>query len=35
MVGLGNPMEALGKFGENVHLLQIVALLMTFGYWSA
>ena len=34
-VGLGNPMEALNKFSENLHLLQIVALLITFGYWAA
>jgi hypothetical protein len=34
MVGLGNPTEALGTFSENVHLLQIVALLITFGWWA-
>jgi len=34
MVGLANPMEALSKFSENVHLLQSVALLITFGWWA-
>jgi hypothetical protein len=34
-VGLGNPMEALDKYSENIHLLQIVVLLITFGYWAA
>lgn len=33
-VGLGNPMEALEKYSENIQLLQIIVLLITFGYWS-
>ena len=34
-IGLGNPMEALDKYSENVQVLQIVALVITFGYWAA
>lgn len=34
LVGLGNPMEALSKYSENVYLLQTVALLITFGWWA-
>ena len=34
LVGLGNPMEALSKFSENIFLLQTVALLITFGWWA-
>ena len=34
LVGLGDPTEALGKFSENVNLLQTVALLITLGWWA-
>ncbi|MCA9935801.1 MAG: hypothetical protein KC415_17825 [Anaerolineales bacterium] len=34
LVGLGDPLEALNKYSENVHLLQTVALLITFGWWA-
>jgi hypothetical protein len=33
-VGLGDPLEALSTYGENVQLLQTVALLITFGWWA-
>ena len=34
LVGLGNPEEALSRFGENVYFLQTIALLITFGWWA-
>ena len=34
LVGLGDPAEALSKFSENVQLLQVVALLITLGWWA-
>jgi len=34
LVGLGDPTEALSKYSENVQLLQIVALLITLGWWA-
>jgi hypothetical protein len=33
-VGLGDPTEALSKYSENVQLLQVVALLITLGWWA-
>jgi hypothetical protein len=34
LIGLGDPTEALSKYSENVQLLQVVALLITLGWWA-
>lgn len=34
MVGLGDPVEALNTYSENIFMLQSIALLITFGWWA-